>query len=215
MRPKTESRGGSVEQPGLRPQPRARAIEARDGIRRADPRAQPPPELGLPAVVRAAGPGPHERGPVERVAVEQPGEVAHGGEAPGAPGVASMWAASRCSQGSWNDASTTSSSGQTIRSVSHGSASGSMPAAVAIARVTTAPRRREVHVRAHAVGAPAARAQPVRHALRQPPLHPARRHGDQLGRERVGQRFGEQRAQRLDEAVRPFRPMDVQHRPEV
>jgi hypothetical protein len=73
------------------------------------------------------------------------------------------------------------------------------------------PRRREADVRAHPVGAAGARAEASCHPLRQPPLHPARRDGDDLGRERVGQRLGQQVAERLDQAVGPFCSMDVKH----
>ena len=79
-------------------------------------------------------------------------------------------------------------------------------------RVADQPRGNgNVDVRADPVGAPGARAEPRRQPLGQPALHPARRHGDDLGRERVGQRVGEQRAQRLDEAVGPFGSVDVEH----
>jgi hypothetical protein len=49
------------------------------------------------------------------------------------------------------------------------------------------------------------------HALGQPPLHPARRHRDDLGRERVRERVGQDGAQAFDQAVRPFSAMDLQH----
>ena len=73
------------------------------------------------------------------------------------------------------------------------------------------PRRREVDVRAHPIAPPIPRPEPIRHPLREPPLHAARGHGDDLGRERVGQRVGQQRAKRLDQAVGPLSSMDVEH----
>ena len=60
------------------------------------------------------------------------------------------------------------------------------------------PRRRELDVRAHPIAPPVPRPEPIRHPLRQPPLHAARRHGDDLRRERIGQRIGQQRTKRLD-----------------
>ena len=105
--------------------------------------------------------------------------------------------------------STTSSSGQTARSGSHGSVR--VDAGRGRHRVADQPpRRREVDVRAHAVAAAGRGAEAGRHPLRQPALHPARGDGDDLARERVGQRIGQQRAQRLDQAVGAFGSVDVQ-----
>ena len=71
-----------LDQPGLRAQPRARVRQPLGRRRHADPRAQPAPQLRLPVVVvLALGPAEHQLGPVRAVAVEQPGEMAHGGEA--------------------------------------------------------------------------------------------------------------------------------------
>ena len=75
-----------VEQPGLLAQPRARPLEPLRRARHADPRPQAPPQLRLPVARRAAGrPGEHQRGPVQGVAVEQPGQVPHAAEPPRAP----------------------------------------------------------------------------------------------------------------------------------
>lgn len=59
----------------------------------------------------------------------------------------------------------------------------------------------ELHPRAHP--------QPVRHLLREPTLHPARRHGDDLAGERVGQRIGQQVGQSGDQPIRSFRAMQL------
>jgi hypothetical protein len=72
-------------------------------------------------------------------------------------------------------------------------------------------RRREVHVRAHPIIPPIPRSEPIRHPLREPPLHTARRHGDDLVSERIGQRDGKQRAERLDEAVGSLGSVDMKH----
>ena len=62
--------------------------------------------------------------------------------------------------------------------------------------------------------APGRCAEPRGQPLRQPALDPARGHGDDLARERVVGRRGEQRAERVDERVRAFGSMDVQHGPQ-
>ena len=54
--------------------------------------------------------------------------------------------------------------------------------------------------------------EPIGDPLRQPALHPARRHGDDLGRERVGRRVGQQGGDAVDEAVRAVGSVEVQHR---
>jgi hypothetical protein len=60
------------------------------------------------------------------------------------------------------------------------------------------PRRRELDVRANPVALPIPRPEPIGHPLTEPALHPARRHGDDFGRERIEQRGGQQRTKRLD-----------------
>ena len=220
VRPNSDSRCGQVDEPGLVAQPRARALEPLGRAGRADPLAQPPPQLGLPRGVgracrrrRPARPRADHLGPVQRVAVEQVGEVPDGwrsaarGPRPTPP---------RCA----------------ARLRSHGSPSALVddleqrphrPLRQPRVRVRVDPggrrdrvadepaRRRELDVGAHAVAAPGRRAEARRQPLRQPALHPARRHGDDLGRERVGERVGQQRAERLDEAVGPFGSVDVEH----
>ena len=72
-----------VDEGGVGAQARARCVHALGEIRDADPGAQAPPELRLPLVGVCPGrPRANHLGPVQRVAVEQVGEVAQGGEAP-------------------------------------------------------------------------------------------------------------------------------------
>ena len=72
-------------------------------------------------------------------------------------------------------------------------------------------RRREVDVRAHPITPPIARPEPIRHPLREPPLHPARRHGDDLRDERISHRIDEKCTERLDQSVSPLGSMDMEH----
>jgi hypothetical protein len=64
--------------------------------------------------------------------------------------------------------------------------------------------KRELDVGAHAIGAVRADAEPGREPLGEPALHPARRYGDHLWRERVGRRLGQDRGERICESISPF-----------
>jgi hypothetical protein len=72
-------------------------------------------------------------------------------------------------------------------------------------------RRREFDIRAYPIATFPARPDPIRHSLCQPALHPARGHGDDLRREWIGHRIGQERTQRLNQAVGPLSSMDVEH----
>ena len=90
VRPKSEMRSGRSSSDGVLAQARARGFEPLGGARLGQPLAQPPPQLRLPRGLRrevdlAARPAAHHRRPVQRVAVEQLGEVADGREAARAP----------------------------------------------------------------------------------------------------------------------------------
>ena len=204
-------------------QPRARALDPLGRIGHADPRAQPPPQLGLPRPARrhvpvlAPRPRAHHLGPVQRVAIEQLGEVPNRAEPPRPPRRVGVLAAATEMRGQAREPRLV----EVV--VDHLEQSPHRPLGQPRIRVgldprrrrhrvaDEPPRRREVDVRAHAVAPPLPGAEPIRHPLREPALHPARRHGDDLGRERVGQRVGQQRAKRLDEAVGPLGSMDVKH----
>ena len=110
------------------------------------------------------------------------------------------------------DASTTSSSGHTARSGSHGSSSG-VDAGRRRDRVADQPaRRRELDVRADAVGPPGDA--PRRADIRWVSQRSMPRVGTATtsGANGSAQRVGEQRAERLDQPVGPFGSVDVQHR---
>ena len=131
---------------GVGSQPLARGLEPLGGARLGEPRAQPPPQLRLPRglgghVDLAARPPAHHRRPVQRVAVEQLGEVADGREAArAAVGVVLGAEVDRrgcAATARRRHSPTTSSSGQTARCGDHGSVSGSTPDAVATASPTS------------------------------------------------------------------------------
>ena len=66
-------------------------------------------------------------------------------------------------------------------------------------------------MRTHAVALPARCAEAAGQPLREPALHPARRHRDDLGGERVRHRLGENLAERVREHVRALGAVQVQH----
>ncbi len=112
------------------------------------------------------------------------------------------WTARLRSHGSSRHSPTTSSSGHTARSRRPRVRVG-VDARRGRDGVADEPaRERELDVRAHAVGAAGRRAEAGRQALGEPALHPARRDGDDLGRERVGQRIGQEPAEGLDQSRR-------------
>ena len=71
-------------------------------------------------------------------------------------------------------------------------------------------RRRESHPGADAVGLFGGGAELMGQPLRQPALDPGRRHADDLGGERIGQRRAQHLAQGLDEAIGALGPMEMQ-----
>ena len=73
-----------------------------------------------------------------------------------------------------------------------------------------AQRRAEVDRRADSVGPPGPGAQPRGQPLAQPPLHPGRRHADDLGGERVRKRVAQQGPERVHQVVGALRAMDQQ-----
>ena len=208
-----------VDDRGLGAQARARLIEPLGRPRPTDALAQPQPQLRLPVLLvgRRRGPSADLVGPVQRVAVEQVGEVTDGGEAPRAP---------QRVGGRRVAAEVLAQHGQPrlpesgIDDVEQRPDHALGPPRVGL-RVDPrrgrhrvgdeAVREREVDVRADAVAARGRRAEAGRQALRDPALDAARGHGDDFGCERVAGRPGEQVAQRLDEAVGAVGAMDVEH----
>ena len=136
VRPNSDSRAREVDAaPGRRAAARRRGSRRSAGpgtpirarSRRHSSACQAASARRSPASGRRRGPGASISGPVQRVAVEQAGEVADAlsrrARRTGSGGVvpSPRWAASVASHGSPSAPSTTSSSGQTARSGSHGS----------------------------------------------------------------------------------------------
>ena len=185
------------------------------GRRRADPRHQPTPQLGLPREVLgqrseavgvvARAPRPHQvHGAGAAYEEKQPGQPVGDGVATARAQLAllAVDAVPEVSGRAWRttarraQSSITSSSGQTRRSGSHGS-SRSRPSSIADQRA----RAEEAHPRAHAVAAARAGAESVGEALGEPALDTLGRHHHDLLLERVVQRRGEQRAEPVREQV--------------
>ena len=207
---------GEVEERGVCSQPLARRLQALGGARRGQPLAQPPPQLRLPRGLLgdlAALPAAHRLRAVQRVAVEQLGEVADGREAARAPvgvvlvaEVAREDVQPRFLQALADDLEQRPHGALRRPRVMLGVDPGRGRDGVA----REPARERELDVRADAVGAAGRRAEARRHPLRQPALHPAGRDGDDVGRERVGQRVGQQPPERLGQGVGAFSSVDVQ-----
>ena len=222
VRPNSESRAGQVDER------RARRAAARTRARAARPGSGSPirarSRRHSSACQRRVGghrrrpsprrPGAHHLRPVQRVAVEQLGEVADASRSGARAG--RVVAAPRCAASAAQPrlaaahSSTTSSSGHTARSGSHGSRPGRSP-------TPSRPRRRPA-------GAATGSRRSRRRRRRGPACAPRpadSRCVSQRSIPRVGtattsgangsaQRVGEQRAERLDEAVGPFGSVDVE-----
>jgi hypothetical protein len=201
---------------------RTRLLEPLRRCGLTDPCAQAAPQLPLP-VVRAdlpARPVAHRVRPVQRVPVEQVGDVPHGREPPRAlERVVLLRAAEvrgeqvhpRLGQAFVDDLEQRPHRSlrqpRVLVGIDAGRCGHGIP--------DEPPRGREVDVRAHAVGRTRGRTEPRRELLRDPPLHAAGRDGDDLGRERIVRRRREQRPKRLDEPVGAVGPVEMQHRAEV
>ncbi len=165
----------------------------------------------------SAGPRANHPGALDRVAVEQGGDVPDGAEPSRLPdGVGGVGRAAQVD-------------GQRVqprlaeRRVDHlqqrpDQALGQPGVVVAVDAtgggdgVAQQPRGRgELDVRAHAVAAPGGRAERRGDLLRQPALHPAGGDGHDLGGERVRERVAQQRRERGDEAVGSFSSVEVKH----
>ena len=210
---------GEGDERGVRSQPLARLLEPLGGAGLVESLPQPAPELGLPGglageVDLAARPAAHHLRAVERVAVEQLGEVAQGGEPASAPvgvvGVAEVdpqAAQPRLVEALADDLEQRPDGACRRPRVGVGVDPGRGRDGVADEPV----REGELDVRAHAVGAAGRRAEAGGEALREPALHPSRRDGDDVGREGVGQRIGQEAAECLDQSVGAFSSVDVKH----
>ena len=192
--------GGEVDDRGVLAQARAGGGHAcgRPGL--GDGLVEAPPQLGLPAVVLAGRPRREHLRAVERIGVEQVGDVADGREPARTAGVRGERAEPRLAEVLVHDAEQRPDGALGAPRVGLGLDPGGRRDDVG----GQPPRRREVDVRAHAVAEARARAQAGRQPLAQPPLHPARGDAHDLARERIRQRIGEQFAQGRDEAVGPL-----------
>ncbi len=186
---------GEVAQRRRCAEPLARRLEPLGGAGVGEPLPQPPPQLGLPGrlfghVDLAPRPAAHHRRPVQRVAVEQLGEVADGGEPPRAP-VGVVLAAQvgrqavqpRLLQALADDLEQRPDGALRRPRVGLGVDARRGRDRVADELV----RERERDVRADAVGSAGGGAEARGEALGQPALHPPGRNGDDVGLERVGQ----------------------------
>ena len=210
---------GQLEQPRLGDEPLAGRPRALRRARPPEPHAQPPPQLRLPArLVRqvddALRPAADDLRPVQRVAVEQAGDVADGGEPPRAARlvVALAEVHREAAQPRLAEALVDDLQQRPHRALRQPRVGVRLDARGDRDGVAQEhARERELDVRADPVGAPRRRAEAARELLRQPALHAARRHADHLGRERVRRRRGEQPGERPDQAVGAFCPVDVEH----
>ena len=211
---------GEVDERRVCAEPLAGGLEPLGGAGLGEASAQPPPQLRLPGrlgrhVDLAARPAADHRGAVERVAVEQLGEVADRGEAARAA-VGVVLAAEvdgeaaqpRLVERFADDLEQGPDGALRRPGVEVGLDPGGGRDGVADEPV----REREVDVRAHAVGAAGGGAEAGGHPLGQPALHAPRGHGDDVRRERVGQGVGEEPAERVDQRVRALSSVDVEHR---
>ena len=71
--------------------------------------------------------------------------------------------------------------------------------------------KREQNVGADAVEAPGRAAEHHRGALREPALHPACRNRDNLGREGIAERIGEQSGEGVGKVIGPLSAVNLQH----
>ena len=191
----------------------ARRGSARQGAAaggsRARPARRPRREVDL-----TARPAAHHLRAVERVAVEQLGEVAEGGEPAGAAvgvvGVAQVDA--QVAQPRLVEALADDLEQRPHRALRRPRVGVGVDPGRGRDGVTDEPvRERELDVRAHAVSSAGRRAEAGGEALREPALHASRRDGDDVGREGVGQRIGQEAAEGLDQSVGAFSSVDMQH----
>jgi hypothetical protein len=221
--PKERDPGRQIDERGIVPQPRTSALNSLRLIWNPDPLAQPPPELRLPHAIRGdvpilpASPGTNHLRPMQRVAIEQLREMPNRTEPPSPTRRVHVIGAPAQMRGQAGEPRLPQTP------IHHLEQSPNRPLRQPRIRIRLDPRRRrhripdkppgrrEVDVRAHPIAPPIRCPKPVRHPLGEPPLHPARRHGNDLGREWLGHRVGQQHPKRLDKAVSPLGSMDVEH----
>ena len=215
-----------IDEPRLLPQPRTRTLNPLGRIRNPDPLAQPPPKLRLPEH-RRAGTAPSPSSPRAQARTISGRCSAYRSNSSARCRTVLNRRARRA--GSASSPAATEMRGQALPATAPPdthqppraepkppapattdphpprSQTPSQPHPRRASAATGSRRSRTPHRPAHP------RPEPIRHPLREPPLHAARRHGNDLRRERVGQRVGQERAKRLDQAVGPLSSMDVEH----
>ncbi len=207
---------GQVEQLGALPDALARAAQPLGRARLPDPRAQCSPELGLPPLARLPRPAAHHVRAVHAVTVEQVGDVAHDAEPPRrlvGVGASALQVALQRGQPWLLQARVDHLEQGPDRALGQPRIVVRLDAGRRGHRAEDEPaRERELDVGAHAVVAlRARRPEPRREPLGQPSLDPARRHRDDLGRERVRERLEQRVREPVRQAVGAFGSVDVEH----
>ncbi len=220
---------GEVDERRVLEQPRAGAAAALGGAGQRDPGSQPPPQFGLPGVgggqrdtilveVEPLGPGSEHRRTVQRVAIEQPCQVAHGAEPPrianrvrSRPGATEV--GGERDQPWLVDALLDHLEQRPDRALGQ--------PRIELGVDSRGDRDRfgdqrvgggEGDAGADPVGASARGPEHERQPLGQPALHPAGRHGDQFLSERIRERARAERGQSIGEPVGAFGAVKVKHR---
>ena len=209
-----------VDKAGFALEPLARGVDPLGGIGLAHPLAESAPQVRLPGRVgreplagrphvAALRPRPHHRRPLDGVAVVELGDVADAREPPRLPGgvrrvhrrpeVHRQVLQPRLVQRPVDDFQQRPH--EPLRPPCIGVRLDSRRGRDRV--FDQAPRGWEVHVRAYPVLPPGRRPRGGGEPLREPPLHAARGHRDDLG--------GEGIPERLDEAVGALGSMDMQH----
>ncbi len=200
-----------VDERRLSPQPRTGVLHALRRARLPDPLAQPSPQLGLPAAVASFRPRQQHRRPMNGIAVVEIGDVPHAAQPARAPPrirvgsrpaeVRRQRRQPRLSKRRLDHLQQRPHRplrqpriGLAVDAGSHGDGPVDEPT-----------RKRELHVRAHAVTAARRSAEHDRQPLRQPALHAARRHGHDLGLQGICQRLRRAR-RRAHPQARPSVP---------
>ena len=211
-----------VYQIRLGAQPLAGSGEALGRARQADPAADLPPQLRLPAQVVghvgvvAVRPGPEHRRAMGTIGVVQGGEMAGGGQPPsgamGERGVADAEMSRERRAPLLRRALVDGLEQRPDQPV------GTPRIVVGLDTSGTSQgvgdqRRRvwEPHVGAHAVLLAGRRAEDVGQPLRDPPLDTPGRNRDDLGRERVARRLTKHLSEPVDQPVGALGPVDMQH----
>ena len=195
----------------------ARRRQPLRGAGSADPAPESSPQLGLPAfgAILAGGPGAEHVGAVHPVVVEQVGDVVDHAEAVGGvvgPPACALEVLGQHRQPRLGEALVDDFEQWPHRALGPPRVPVGLDARGGRHRAEDQPaREREVDVRADAVRPSRRRPEPRRKSLREPPLDPARRDGDDLRREGVLERLQQRLGEAVGETVGTFGSMDVKH----